>query len=185
MFLAPANMISLLITALILLISPLVTAHPANTELSTFIHGSAAAAKLTSRGMREIDCPRLRPATTDKHICYLGFQASKRNDNVVVDLSVWNQQCNKLGYATFVPPRGLFALHSDLQYVVMAQVGTLRWDIPPFLDYAGRHFNGKDEDGAWAYHCYYPHENEPHFEENLQNMTIFCLVPFGCEWWVN
>lgn len=90
-------MISLLITALILLISPLVTAHPANTELSAFIHGSAAAAKLTSRGMREIDCPRLRPAATDKHICYLGFQASKRDDNVVVDLSVWNQQCNKLG----------------------------------------------------------------------------------------
>ncbi|KAH7333061.1 hypothetical protein BKA65DRAFT_479633 [Rhexocercosporidium sp. MPI-PUGE-AT-0058] len=185
MFPALSNMSSLLIATLLFLIYPFADADSANFEFSSLVHGRTASAQLIRRGMSEIDCPPLRPAATDKHICYLGYQANKRDDHVVVDLSVWNHNCNKIGYATFVPPRGLFALHSDLRYIVMAQVGTWRWDIPPFLDYAGRHFNGRDEDGPWAYHCYYPDENNQNVDEALWKMTRYCLVPFGCEWWVN
>ncbi|PVH74682.1 hypothetical protein DL98DRAFT_575524 [Cadophora sp. DSE1049] len=170
-------MIPLLIATLLLLLTPLTAAHPANTNLSTFEHGSS----LVPRGMGEIDCPRLRPAKTDKHICYLGYQASKRDKNVVVDLSVWNSDCNKIGYATFVPPNGVFALNSQLKYVVMASVGMWRhWDWPPSIEYAGRHFDGYNEDGPMAYNCYYPDENNPNYKPELRKATRFCLVPFGC-----
>ncbi|KAK0112550.1 hypothetical protein ONS96_001785 [Cadophora gregata f. sp. sojae] len=181
MYLTPANTASLLITALLILFSSTVSAHSTNTDFSTFEHTFCNGAK------GEIDCSRLRPAKIDKHICYLGYQAAIRDGDVIVDLSVWNSNCNKIGYATFIPPNGKFGLKSQLQYLAVAKLSSKNWERPPSVDYAGRHFASNSDEAAEEYRsqCYYPDENNPHYKPELRKAAINCLVPFGCEWWVN
>ncbi|KAL2065930.1 hypothetical protein VTL71DRAFT_3600 [Oculimacula yallundae] len=156
-----------------------VSAHLTNTNISTPDHSSA---HINPRWLPEIHCEWLRPAITNKHICYLGYQAVARDKDVNIDLSVWNQDCNKIGYATFVPPGKTYNLNSALPYVVVTRVKKAKsFNVPPSLDYAGKHFDGnKPNRIALGFKCYYPFENSPDMEPALWKMTIYCFVPFEC-----
>ncbi|CZT10897.1 hypothetical protein WAI453_007989 [Rhynchosporium graminicola] len=170
---------------LLTFVVPFVTGHPVSVNLTSSLHGSS---QLVSRSMGELDCNRLRPVETSPNICYLGYQAARidqpdlRLPPLVVDLSVWNQSCNRIGYATFAPPGKTYNLYSELPYVVVAELPKVKsWFIPASLDYAGKHFDGgRDGKVSMRYSCYYPYENDLDYPPAFPKLLIFCFVPFKC-----
>lgn len=50
-----------------------------------------------------------------------------------------------------------------------------RWDLPASVEYAGKTFEGLDEDGPMGYTCYYPDENDPIIRRSYARRLDFVL----------